>query len=489
MEDITKLFPGVKALDKVQLEIKTGEVHALIGENGAGKSTLMKILLGIYHPDGGTITYKGKQVKFETPHDALRGGISMIHQEISLIPTMSIAENIWLGQEKSFLKMGLIDYKARYKATEELLSRLGINLNPKIIVKTLSIAQMQLVEIARAISYNSDIIIMDEPTSALTDVEIQLLYRIIRDLASRQVAIIFISHKIEEIFEICERVTVFRDGQYIKTLLCKETSKDQLITLIVGRELTQLFPRGDVEISDTVLRVKGLGRTGFFSNINFEVRRGEILGFCGLMGAGRTEIMRAIFGIDQRDSGEIYIDDKLCRIRNPRDAVKEGLGMVTEDRLRLGSIYALSVMANVTIANFFRICVMNFFRRKKELALFTAARSDFDIRCASPKQLISQLSGGNQQKAIIARWLLTKPKVLILDEPTRGIDVGSKAEIHRLIGNLAKQGMGIILVSSEMPEIIGMSDRMLVVRHGTIVYECNRDQVDQETLITHAFGA
>lgn len=488
MEGITKIFPGVKALDKVRLELKAGEVHALIGENGAGKSTLMKVLLGIYKPEAGTITFKGEEVRFHSPHDALRNGISMIHQEISLIPTMTIAENIWLGQEKSFLKMGLIDYKARYQATRDLFVRLGIDLNPRLVVKILSIAQMQLVEIARAVSFNSDIIIMDEPTSALTDVEVALLYRIIRDLVAKKVTIIFISHKLEEIFEICDRVTVFRDGQYIDTLNCKDTTKDSLITMIVGRELTQLFPRGEVEIAGTVMEVKGLSRVGVFNNINFEVRQGEILGFSGLMGAGRTEIMRAIFGIDLYDRGKIYIDGKLCKIRHTRDAVRAGIGMVTEDRLRLGVIYALSVMANITIANFFRICLFNFFRRAKEVAIFEESRKALEIKCASPGQLISQLSGGNQQKAIIARWLLTKPKVLILDEPTRGIDVGSKAEIHRLIGNLAKQGMAIVLISSEMPEIIGMSDRILVVRQGEIVYEGKREDVSQEILITHAFG-
>jgi ABC-type sugar transport system ATPase subunit len=307
-------------------------------------------------------------------------------------------------------------------------------------------------------------------------------------LAAKKTTVIFISHKLEEIFEICHRVTVFRDGQYIDTMNCQDTSKNKLIAMIVGRELTQLFPRGEAHIAGTVMEVKNLSKTGVFDNINFEVRQGEILGFSGLMGAGRTEIMRAIFGIDPFDSGEIYINGKLCRIRHSRDAVKAGIGMVTEDRLRLGSIYALSVMANVTIANFFRMCVFNFFRQTWEAKIFEESRKTLAIKCASPRQLISQLSGGNQQKAIIARWLLTKPKVLILDEPTRGIDVGSKAEIHRLIGNLAQQGMAIILISSEMPEIMGMSDRILVIRQGKIVYECYRENVSQETLITHAFG-
>ncbi|WP_207721105.1 sugar ABC transporter ATP-binding protein [Anaerofilum hominis] len=490
MEGITKLFPGVRALDNVQLELRKGEVHAVIGENGAGKSTLMKILLGIYIADEGTIVYKGEPVRYTSPLEALSHGIAMIHQEISLIPTMDVAENIWLGREKRFLKGRLIDRKARYQATEELLEKLDIHLDSHAIVKNLSIAQMQLIEIARATSYDADVIIMDEPTSALTDVEIQLLYRIIRDLSARGVSIIFISHKIEELFEVCNRVSVYRDGHYIGTHNCDEITQPELINMIVGREMNNLFPKQEVAIGDTVLRVEHLSSAGVFDDVSFEVHRGEILGFCGLMGAGRTEIMRSIFGIDPHDSGKIVMDGKEVRIKKPKDAVRCGLGMVTEDRLRMGAIYALSVMANTTIAHFYAICnKLGFYRRSNEMQAFSSIRDTLSVKCSSHKQKISQLSGGNQQKVIIGRWLLTNPKVLILDEPTRGIDVGSKSEIHRLISGLAAQGMAIIMISSEMPEIIGMSDRILVVRHGKIVHECMREDATQEGLITYAFGA
>ena len=490
MDKITKVFPGVKALDGVNFELRKGEVHSLIGENGAGKSTLMKILLGIYKPDGGTITYKSKDTHFSSPLNALTNGISMIHQEISLIPTMDIAENIWIGRESKFTKNGLISKKARYEATNQLLKELNISLNIKALVKDLSIAQMQLVEIIRSASYNADIIIMDEPTSALTDTEIQMLYKIIRDLSKKGVSIIFISHKLEEIFEVCDRVTVLRDGKYIGTKDKETLDMDSLINMIVGRQLTELYPKEDAKIGEVVLEVKDYTLQNVFKNISFSVRKGEILGIAGLMGAGRTEVMRAIFGIDKKDYGEIFIDGEKVVIKTPQDAVKHKIGMVTEDRLRMGSIYALSVMANTTIARFNKICnKLGFFNPKEEINLFNEVKDSLCVKCSSHKQLISQLSGGNQQKVIIGRWLLTKPKILILDEPTRGIDVGSKSEIHRLISKLAKEGMAIIMISSEMPEVLGMSDRVLVVRNGEIVYEVDRQYATQENLITHAFGA
>ncbi len=489
MENITKVFPGVRALDNVRLELRRGEVHAVIGENGAGKSTLMKILLGMYKADSGTIIYKGREVSFDSTQEALAAGISMIHQEISLVPTMDVAENIWLGREKLFRKMGILDVKARYRATEELLQRLKIPLNPRAVVRNLSIAHMQLIEIARAVSYDADIIIMDEPTSALTDAEVALLYDIIRDLSAAGVTIIFISHKLEELFEVCDRVTVYRDGHYIGVLDCDKITKPELINMIVGREMNEMFPKLDAAIGDVVLRVENLTTFGVLDNVSFEVHAGEILGFSGLMGAGRTEIMRAIFGIDRYDSGRIILNGEELHIRQPEDAVRHGIAMITEDRLRQGSIYALSVMANSTIAFFYRMCNrFGFYKKSEEVRTFESMRNSLAIKCSSRRQLISQLSGGNQQKVIIARWLLTEPKVLILDEPTRGIDVGSKAEIHRLISRLAQEGLAIILISSEMPEVMGMSDRILVVRHGRIVHEEKRETATQETLIAHAFG-
>ena len=490
MNGICKNFPGVKALDNVQLEVKKGEIHALIGENGAGKSTLMKVLLGIYMPDAGSIRFKGEEVHFKTPTDAINAGISMIHQEISLVPAMSVSENIWLGRENRFKRFGMIDVTARDRATSELLSSLGLaHLNPKEKVRNLSIANMQLVELARAVSYHSDIIIMDEPTSSLTSVEIELLYKIVKKLAEDDVAIIFISHKLNEIFEICERVTVFRDGKYIATKYCKDITINGLMKDIVGRDVKELYPKLPAEIGKTVLEVRDFNRQGVFYDVNFSVRAGEILGFSGLVGAGRSEIMRALFGIDNATSGEVLIDGKPVIIKNTQDAIKYGLGMVTEDRLLTGSIYQLSVMANMTLSNFRRISnKLGIYRPNDEVKAFNSQTNVMNIKYSSPKAKQSSLSGGNQQKVIIARWLMTNPKVLILDEPTRGIDVGAKSEIHRLISQLAQKGLAIILISSELPEVMGISDRIAVVREGRIVHICDREKATQEKLMNYAFG-
>lgn len=491
MEGITKLFPGVKALNKVDLELRRGEIHAVIGENGAGKSTLMKVLLGIHPADEGTITYKGKKVEFSSPQDALEHGIAMIHQEISLIPTMDVAENIWLGREKETMRHGMISKKGRWDKTREVLKQLDIDLDPTALVRTLSVAKMQMVELARAASYNASVIIMDEPTSALANEEIEILYRVVRELKEQGVSIIFISHKLEEIFEICDRVSVYRDGHYISTNDVMDINQSQLVNMIVGRSITNQFPKMEAEIGDVVLEVKDFSRAGVFKNVNFKVRRGEILGISGLVGAGRTEIMRALFGADPKDSGQVFMEGKEIKIHSPKDAILNGISMLTEDRMRTGSIYALSVKQNTTIANFREYCSkgIGVINSTKEKEAFEEQRKNLEVKCASEKQLISELSGGNQQKVLVGRWLLTLPKVLIIDEPTRGIDVGSKSEIHRTISKLACEGMAVIMISSELPEILGMSDRILVVRHGEIVYECNREDATQELLITHAFGA
>lgn len=490
MEGITKLFPGVRALDAVQLELRKGEVHAVIGENGAGKSTLMKVLLGIYKPDGGTITYKGKPVQFTSPLDALAAGIAMIHQEISLIPTMDVAENIWLGREKLTMRHGLISPEGRFAKTEEILKQLNINLNPRAIVRDLSVADMQMVELARAASYNADVIIMDEPTSALANEEIQTLYRVVRDLKEQGKSIIFISHKLEEIYDICDRVSIYRDGHYVSTRDCSDLPMRELVTMIVGREMTQQFPKLPAKTGDVVMEVRNFNSLGVFKDVNFSVRKGEILGICGLVGAGRSEIARAIFGADPKDSGEIYIDGKKISIHNTRDALRAGISMLTEDRMRTGSIYTMSVKGNTTIAAFDKFCnKLGLIDKNKENSAFEESRGTMEVKCASENQLISELSGGNQQKVLIGRWLMTHPKVLIVDEPTRGIDVGSKSEIHRVISRLASEGMAVVMISSEMAEILGMSDRILVVRHGQIVHECDRKDATQEKLVTYAFGA
>ncbi len=486
---ISKRFQSIVALDDVQIEIRKGEVHALIGENGAGKSTLLKIFQGIYTRDSGEIIFKGQPVRFLNPHQALSAGISMIHQEISLVHSLTVAENIWLGREKKFLKFGLLDKAGRTASAQQLLDKLGIELNARTTVSKLSVANMQLVEIARAVSYQSDLIIMDEPTSALTSTEIRLLYKIIRGLAKDGVTVIFISHKTEEIFEICDRITVLRDGRFIGTYDTGAISPSQLIRLIVGRELTDMFPKQAAEIGETVLEVKGLTIPGVFENVSFTLRKGEILGFSGLMGSGRTEIMRAIFGIDKLSSGEIYIDGKRVNIHSPAQAIRRGIGMVTEDRLRLGAIYALSVRKNLSLA-YLREILKRFFLvdERREIRDSGEMVKRINIKAGHLNNLISSLSGGNQQKVLIGRCLLTNPRIIILDEPTRGIDVGSKAEIHKTISGLVQSGVAVIMVSSELPEVLGMSDRIAVVREGKLVFTCDRAEASQETIMLNAFG-
>lgn len=486
---ICKRFQSIIALNDVQIEIRKGEVHALIGENGAGKSTLLKIFQGIYPKDSGEIIFKGQPVNFANPSQALNSGISMIHQEISLVQSLTVAENIWLGREKQFIRHGLLNDRLRVAAAQKLLDSLGITLDARSIVSSLSVANMQLVEIARAVSYKSDLIIMDEPTSALTNVEIQLLYKIIRRLKKEGVTVIFISHKTEEIFEICDRITVLRDGHFIGTYNKEEITPNELIRLIVGRELKEMFPKQPAEIGDVVFEAKNLCSKGVFENVSFQLRKGEILGFSGLMGSGRTEIMRAIFGVDKLSSGEIYIEGKKVQINSPASAIHSGIGMVTEDRLRLGSIYALSVCKNLSLAYLRKIINrLKIVNAKRELKDCTEMVDRLNIKVGHINNLISSLSGGNQQKVMIGRCLLTNPKIIILDEPTRGIDVGSKAEIHKTVSKLAQTGVAVIMVSSELPEILGMSDRIAVIREGKLVYTCDRSEATQESLMQHAFG-
>lgn len=489
MKGIVKVFGGIHALNNVQFELQKGEIHALIGENGAGKSTLMKVLIGLYEPDAGEIILKGEKVRFHSPVEALRKGISMIHQEISLVPEMDVAENIWLGREKLFQTAGLINRKKRYAKTRELMAELGIDIDPVKKIRDLSVANMQLVELARAVSYHSDIIIMDEPTSALTNKEIEILYKIARKLASEGTAIIFISHKLEEIYEICDRVTVLRDGTFVAAESTENLKMDTLINLIVGRKNIRTFEKSSTATDQVVLEVKDLNKKGVFSNISFQVHAGEVLGFSGLMGAGRTEIMEAVFGITQPDSGEIlYLGNKIEN-KNPAEAVANGIGMVTEDRLRTGAIPTLSVMQNMTIVAMKKLDNrLGLYSHRKEQEFFDKNAEEFDVKYGAKTDLIGSLSGGNQQKVIFARWLSTKPKVLILDEPTRGIDVGSKQEIYRLVTRLAEDGMAILLISSEMPELLSLSDRIHVVREGRIVFTCDRGEATQEKLISHAFG-
>lgn len=488
MCDITKVFPGVRALDNVSFKLGFGEAHALIGENGAGKSTLMKILLGSYQVDGGDMTLKGKSFAPKSPADALRNGISMIHQELTLVSEMTVAENIWIGREGNFKKMGLLSPQKCSEATQQLLDQLGIDLDPDTVVAKLSVANMQLVEIARAVSYNADIIIMDEPTSALTSREINKLYEIVRDLVAKGKSVIFISHKLEELFAICSKITVLRDGQFVATKDVDSVTQDELISLMVGRKLENMYPKDPTQIGDIALEVQHLTQPGCFSDVSFSVRRGEVLGFCGLMGAGRTEIMQSIFGIDKGASGAVLVDGQPVHVKNTKQAIQNKMAMVTEDRLRRGVIHKLSVKTNISLAYLGTVTKMGFVDRKREAADCQRMVDAMGIKVANVNQEIGSLSGGNQQKAIIGKWLLTVPEILILDEPTRGIDVGSKTEIYKLINALAQEGKAIIIVSSELPEIIGICDRILVVRNGEVVAETMRNDFDQEKLMKHAFG-
>jgi inositol transport system ATP-binding protein len=487
MEGISKSFPGVRALDNVHLSVRPATVHALMGENGAGKSTLMKVLIGMYDADAGTMRFGGEEVQIPDTATALRLGISMIHQELSPVPEMEVHENIYLGREPRN-RLGLIDKKAMIGRTRELLSRWEIRVDPRAVMKHLSVAQTQMVEIAKAISYDARLIIMDEPTSAISEREVDHLHRMIRSLRDSGVAIIYITHKMDEVFRISDHVTVFRDGKHVSTLPAAELDRQKLIGLMVGRELTQLFPKEEAEIGEVVLSVKGLSRKGKVEDITFDLRKGEILGLAGLMGAGRTEVLEGIFGAARIDAGEIWIHGKPARIREPSDAIDRGLGLLTEDRKLTGIMGVLSVRDNMTVASLTRFSPGGFLKKRQMEEACKRQRQALSIKTPSLYQLIKLLSGGNQQKVLVSRWLLTDPDILMIDEPTRGIDVGAKAEIHRLISKLAQDGKAILMVSSELPEILGMSDRVLVMHEGRITGEFTRAEMTQEKIMHAATG-
>ncbi len=485
MTGVSKAFPGVQALDDVHLDAEAGSVHALMGENGAGKSTLMKVLAGIYRADEGRIELDGQEVHVPDSATALRLGIAMIHQELSPVPAMMVAENIYLGREP-VNRFGLVDKRRMIADAQAVFDKWQIDINPRRVMRTLSVAQMQMVEIAKAISTDARLIIMDEPTSAISEREVAHLHRMIRSLKESGVAVIYITHKMDEVFKIADKVTVFRDGKHVATLPASELDRQKLITLMVGRELTHLFPKEDVAIGDVVMSVRGLTRHGVISDITFDLRRGEILGLAGLMGAGRTEVLEAIFGVTKVDAGEIEINGKAVAIKSPSDAIDAGMGLLTEDRKLTGIMGALSVRDNMTIANLNRFSPGGILRKRQMEAACVAQRDALAIKTPSLAQLIKNLSGGNQQKVLVSRWLLTLPDVLMIDEPTRGIDVGAKSEIHRLMSGLAKEGKAILMVSSEMPEILGMSDRVLVMAGGRITAEFSRAEVTQEKVLEAA---
>jgi ABC-type sugar transport system ATPase subunit len=487
--NIDKSFPGIKALDNVSFRIRRGTVHALMGENGAGKSTLMKVLLGIYQKDRGKIILNGTEHKINNPTEGLKSGVAMIHQELSSVQELTVYENIFLGKEITFGGTIFTNRKAMIKAVENLFARLNIKLDPTLKMKNLSIAQQQMCEIAKAISYNADIIIMDEPTSAITENEVEHLFGIIKDLTAAGITVVYITHKIDEVFKITDEITVLRDGKYITTIPTGETTRDKLIELMVGREITNMFPKEKVEIGGTRLKVEGLSREGEFEDVSFDLRSGEILGVAGLMGAGRSEVMETLFGIRKKSAGRIFIDGKEVAINRPQDAIRHGMSFLTEDRKATGCFLPLSVLSNAAMASIDTYSNGIFFNSRKVRGMVEELKRTLDIKTPSLDQIIMNLSGGNQQKVLIARWLLTNPKILIVDEPTRGIDVGAKAEIHRLLGDLARAGKSIIMISSEMPEVLGMSDRVLVMSGGRLIGILDREEATQEKILLYATGA
>ena len=486
MEGISKQFPGVRALSNVELHTRKGTVHALMGENGAGKSTLMKCLIGIYVPDSGTITFKGERLHITNTHYALSKGISMIHQELSPIPQMTVAENIYLGREP-MTPYGLVDMRKMNRMATELLDRLRIKIKPTAKMCELSIANIQLAEIAKAVSYNSDLLIMDEPTSAITETEVEGLFNIIRSLKSHGCAVIYITHKMDEVFKITDEVTVFRDGQYIGTEKTADLTHNMLIEKMVGRTLTAMFHKETTDMGPVFLDVQNLSGKGF-RNVSFQVKRGEILGVAGLMGAGRTELMEAVFGVTRSHGGTIRINGKVVKIKSPADAIKGGMALLTEDRKLTGLYLNASVRENMFIANINKYLLGPFIRFKKIEKDCERMRGLMRIKTPSLMEIIKNLSGGNQQKVLISRWLLTVPDILILDEPTRGIDVGAKSEIYRLMTELVQSGKAIIMISSELPEVLGMSDRIMVMHEGDKVGELSRAEATQEKILQMATG-
>ncbi len=489
VKNISKRFYSNQALKGVDFDVEVGEVHALAGENGAGKSTLMNILLGSLKPDEGEMFFNGEVYAPANEQEALSAGISMIHQELELVQHMSVAENIWIGRSEKFYKHGFYSVRECEKAAKAILDDMKVDIRPNAIIKTLSVAQMQMVELARALSYNSKLVIMDEPTSSLSDKEISVLYRIVRELSAKGTSVIFISHKLEEVFEIADRVTVFRDGTKIDTKKVSDTNMDELIAKIAGRKMDNLYPKAEKEIGEEVFRVENLCKEGLFSDISFSVRKGEILGFAGLVGSGRTEIMNGIFGSDKIDSGKIYLNGEEIKNRTPYHAISNGISMINEDRRGRGIVKKLSVKTNMTLSYFASICnKLGFIDKKTENKDAQNMLGKLHIKTANLDMPIWSLSGGNQQKVMIGRALLTEPKLLILDEPTRGVDVGAKYEIYNQCIELAKEGHGLMLISSELGEVMGMSDRILVIRNGKIVGEHEKGKADEQTIISEMFG-
>jgi ribose transport system ATP-binding protein len=488
MRGVTKQFPGVLALDDVHLELYSGEVHCLVGENGAGKSTLMKILAGAQPMDAGEILLGGEPVRVQSPHHAQELGISMIYQEFNLSPFLSVAENIFLGREPRIGRTPFVDWKKMYRDAEGLLGRIRITMDVRMPVSECSIAQQQMVEIAKALSFNASIIVMDEPSATLTDHELEAFFDLVRALKTEGICIIYISHRLEEIYEIGDRITVMRDGRHIGTHNVTDLTREDIIREMVGRELTGEYPKEVIERGEARLAVRDLRREGVFEDINFTLHRGEIVGLTGLVGAGRTEVARAVFGADPIDGGSIVLDGDRLDLHSPRDAIRHGIGLLTEDRKNQGLVLGMSVRENTTLANLKELVKTLFVDRRREGKVTEEYIRDLQIKTPSTEQSAQNLSGGNQQKVVLAKWLFTESKVLIFDEPTRGIDVGVKVEIYKLMNELVRQGVCILIISSELPEVLGMSDRVLVMHEGSIAGELSREEATQEAVMRLATG-
>ena len=486
MKDISKTFPGVKALDHVQLQVKPGEVHALMGENGAGKSTLMKILMGIYTKDpGGEILFDGKPYNVSNPKEAMDTGVAMIHQELNPILDMTVYENIFVGRE--LRKNGLVDKKAMIEQSKKLIQDCGLHVSPTDTLRSLTVAQCQLIEIIKAISVNAKVIVMDEPTAAITEREVELLFGHIRRLKAQGVAIIYISHRMDEIFTICDRVSVYRDGQYIGSGETRDLDEAQLIKMMVGREITDVFPKLEAEIGEVVFEAKHIVRAdNKVKDVSISVRRGEILGIGGLVGAGRSELVEGIFGMHKLSGGEIYVKGEKVTVHSPNDIIKKGVALVTEDRKVTGLNLSGSVNDNIAMVAIRKLLSNGLYSKTKARKAAQEYIGKLKIKTPSGDQIVGNLSGGNQQKVVIAKWLLNDPDIIILDEPTRGIDVGAKRDIYLLIGSLVQQGKAVIMISSEIPELMGVCDRIAVMSEGNLSGEVTRGEFSQERIMTLA---
>ena len=487
MKGIDKAFGSNQVLKDSGFLLRDGEVHALMGENGAGKSTLMKILTGVYTKDAGTIFVDGQEVSYKNPQEAEKAGIVFIYQELNVLFDLTVEENLFMGKEIT-KKFGICDKTAMRAKAQEVMDRMGVNIPIDAVMSDLSVGQQQMVEICKALMVDAKVLIMDEPTAALTQSETEVLFEVMNSLRSKGVSIVYISHRMEEIFELCDRITILRDGQYIDTKYIKDITMDDVVQMMIGREIGERFPSRNVAIGGEVLRVEDLTHEKFFRDVNFSVRAGEVLGVSGLMGAGRTEIMQAIFGNLPGVTGKIFIEGQEISIRNPRQAIAAGIGFITEDRKTEGLLLEKSIAENIELANLGKVSKSSVLSAKKGTELVKRGISEFRIKCFGPEHECGNLSGGNQQKVVLAKWIYTDPKILILDEPTRGVDIGAKKEIYSVINELAAKGVAVIMVSSELPEVLGMSDRIMVVHEGKVTGIIDAATADQAKVMTLATG-